>query len=236
MSSLDWVILLLPLSLVFFMAYRSRRYIHGVADYLAAGRVCGRYVIAVSDITVGLAVVTLVSQVEANYKTGIAIGFWSGLLMPITMLFSLTGYCLYRYQRNQGTLHRTVFGNALQPFLAYLCRDAAHFFRNRLQYDRAGRFRALLHLPSGLAIPYLDFRTGNINVRDRNRYGADDGAFHHLVRRNCGPGNYRCDSGIDDLSDFHGLCVLHPDQLFMVLRNRAGNGRPSRRRELFESF
>ena len=48
MSSLDWVILLLPLSLVFFMAYRSRRYIHGVADYLAAGRVCGRYVIAVS--------------------------------------------------------------------------------------------------------------------------------------------------------------------------------------------
>jgi len=124
MSSLDWIILLLPLSLVFFMAYRSRRYIHGVADYLAAGRVCGRYVIAVSDITVGLAVVTLVSQVEANYKTGIAIGFWSGLLMPITMLFSLTGYCLYRYRETRalsiGQFLEMRYSRSLRIFAATL--------------------------------------------------------------------------------------------------------------------
>ena len=80
--------------------------------------------IAVSDITVGLAVVTLVSQVEATYKTGIAIGFWSGLLMPITMLFSLTGYCLYRYRETRalsiGQFLEMRYSRSLRIFAATL--------------------------------------------------------------------------------------------------------------------
>ena len=59
MSLLDWIIALVPLAFVIYMGFYSRRYIKGVSDYLAAGRVAGRYVITVSDIAEGLAVLTL---------------------------------------------------------------------------------------------------------------------------------------------------------------------------------
>ena len=38
------------------MAFYSRRYARGVVDYLAAGRIAGRYVISVGDLTAGLSV------------------------------------------------------------------------------------------------------------------------------------------------------------------------------------
>ena len=101
MSGIDWLITLLPLAFVIYMGYRSGFYVKGVADYLAAGRVCGRYVICVADVANALAVVTLVAQVEANYKTGIAIGFWSRLTIPVGMLLALTGYCFYRYRETR---------------------------------------------------------------------------------------------------------------------------------------
>ena len=101
MSIIDWLIVLVPLSFVIYMGWRSRYYVKGVADFLAAGRVCGRYVISVADIANGLAVVTLVAQVEMNYKTGLAIGFWSKLTLPLGMLLALTGYCTYRYRETR---------------------------------------------------------------------------------------------------------------------------------------
>ena len=64
MSWIDWIILLLPLMFVIYMGYRSRRYVKGVADFLAAGRICGRYVICVADVVGALAVITLVAQVD----------------------------------------------------------------------------------------------------------------------------------------------------------------------------
>ena len=42
MTWIDWAIILVPLCIVMFMGVYSRRYIRGVTDYLAAGRVCGR--------------------------------------------------------------------------------------------------------------------------------------------------------------------------------------------------
>ena len=101
MSIFDWIIVLLPLSFVIYMGWRSSFYVKGVADFLAAGRVCGRYVISVADVANGLAVVTLVAQVEMNYKTGLAIGFWSKLIIPLGMLLALTGYCTYRYRETR---------------------------------------------------------------------------------------------------------------------------------------
>ncbi len=42
MSILDWLIVLLPVAFVMYMAFHSRSYVRSVADYLAAGRICGR--------------------------------------------------------------------------------------------------------------------------------------------------------------------------------------------------
>ncbi|MDZ4198602.1 MAG: sodium:panthothenate symporter, partial [Kiritimatiellia bacterium] len=79
----------------------SRRYVRDVTDYLASGRVAGRYVISVGDLTAGLSVITLVAGAEQNYQVGMAIGYWGSMLMPIGMFMALSGYCVYRFRQTR---------------------------------------------------------------------------------------------------------------------------------------
>ena len=44
MGIFDWLIVILPVIGILWVGMYSRKYIRGVADYLSAGRVCGRYV------------------------------------------------------------------------------------------------------------------------------------------------------------------------------------------------
>lgn len=101
MNIIDYLIIALPLVFVFGMALRSRRYVKGVANYLAAGRVAGRYAIAVGDIQAGLSVITLVALVEVKYQTGYALGFWENIIAPVGIVIALTGYCLYRWRETR---------------------------------------------------------------------------------------------------------------------------------------
>ena len=75
MSLVDWLIVLIPVSFVLYMGFRSRKYIRGVADFLSAGRICGRYVICVADVANALSIIGLVAFVEVHYKTGFALTF-----------------------------------------------------------------------------------------------------------------------------------------------------------------
>jgi len=64
MSILDWAIAIIPMIFVLYMGFYSRRYIKGVTDYLAAGRVAGRYVLSVGSVATGLAVLTLIGLLK----------------------------------------------------------------------------------------------------------------------------------------------------------------------------
>ena len=101
MSWIDWLIVIIPVSLVMFMGWKAGRYVRGVSDYLVAGRICGRYVLSVADVANGLAVITLVSYVELHYKTGFAMFFWSNIILPMSMMFALVGYCTYRFRETR---------------------------------------------------------------------------------------------------------------------------------------
>ena len=47
MGLIDWLIVIIPTVLIVGVGIYSRRYIKGVADFLSAGRVAGRYVISI---------------------------------------------------------------------------------------------------------------------------------------------------------------------------------------------
>ena len=98
MHWIDWLIMILPFLTVMWLAIYSGKYVRGVADFLAAGRVAGRYVIAVGDVASGLSVITIVALVEAKYQCGFAMSFWETILLPLGTIFSLSGYCIYRYR------------------------------------------------------------------------------------------------------------------------------------------
>ncbi len=101
MGLLDWVIVVVPLALVIGMAFYSRRYARSVVDFLAAGRVAGRYVISVGDLASMLSVITLVAGSEQNYQTGYGIGFWNNIIAPVGVVMALTGFCTYRWRQTR---------------------------------------------------------------------------------------------------------------------------------------
>ncbi len=101
MHWIDWLITIVPVSIVLFLAVYSRKFIRGVVDYLAAGRVAGRYVISAGDLTAGMSVITLVALVEAKYQVGYALTFWEYLTVPVGIIMGLTGYCVYRFRETR---------------------------------------------------------------------------------------------------------------------------------------
>ncbi|MDD3885672.1 MAG: hypothetical protein PHI35_02240 [Victivallaceae bacterium] len=101
MHWIDWLIVVVPFLVVLGLAVYARRYARGVADFLAAGRVAGRYVISVGDLTAALSVITLVAGAEQSYQVGFGVGFWNNIMAPIGIVLALTGYCTYRWRETR---------------------------------------------------------------------------------------------------------------------------------------
>ena len=97
----NWLIVILPFACVLYMAFHARKYIRSVPDFLAGGRICGRYLLSVGTMEAGLSVITLVSYIEVHYRTGFSYGFWSSFMTPIFLVLSLTGFVTYRLRETK---------------------------------------------------------------------------------------------------------------------------------------
>ncbi len=143
MSLVDWAICIVPFLGVLVCAMHSRKYVRGVVDYLAAGRVAGRYVLAIGDLQGALSVITLVALVEAYYQTGIGVSYWSALTVPVGMVLSLTGYVVYRFRETQalsfGQFLEMRYSRSLRIFAAVL-RSLAEMLTNAIGPAIAAKF------------------------------------------------------------------------------------------------
>ena len=101
MSWIDWSIVIFPVMGIVGLAWYTKRYARGVVDYLAAGRVAGRYVISVGDVMAILSIITLVAGVEQHYQTGYGVAFWNLILAPVSIVLALTGFCTYRWRQTR---------------------------------------------------------------------------------------------------------------------------------------
>ncbi|MBR2723058.1 MAG: sodium:panthothenate symporter, partial [Lentisphaeria bacterium] len=101
MHWLDWVVALVPLMIVVAVGLYAQRYVKGVSDFLAAGRVAGRYVIAVAGGEAAMGLISVIAMVEMYCASGFALAFWQTLTAPLALLFALTGYCVYRYRETK---------------------------------------------------------------------------------------------------------------------------------------
>jgi len=101
MGVLDWSIVVVFLIFIVGMGIYSMRFVRSVTDYLACGRVCGRYVISVADVANGLALITMIGAVEAGYKSGFVYGFWGSFALPLSLFLSLTGFVVYRFRQTK---------------------------------------------------------------------------------------------------------------------------------------
>ena len=143
MSLVDWLIVLIPVSFILYMGFNSRKYIRSVADFLSAGRICGRYVICVADVANALSIIGLVAYVEVHYKTGFALTFWQRILLPLGMVMALTGYCTYRFRATKamslGQFLEMRYSRSFRIFAAAL-RSISEMLANMIMPAIAARF------------------------------------------------------------------------------------------------
>ena len=101
MHWIDWTLVICSLLVVAFVGIKTQKYVKGVADFLSASRVAGRYVICVAGGTAGMGLISLVASFEVYYSSGLAFNFWSQMAVPLGVIFLLTGYCTYRYRETR---------------------------------------------------------------------------------------------------------------------------------------
>ena len=159
----DCLIIILPVCFVLYMGYYSRRYIRGVADFLSAGRLCGRYVISVADMANALSIIGLIGYIETTYKTGFSLAFWNYLTIPVTVFMGLTGFCFYRFRETKAmSLGQFLEMRYNRPFriTAAFLRSISEMLANMIMPAVAARFFIyFLGLPHKLSIFGLQIPT-----------------------------------------------------------------------------
>lgn len=101
MHWIDWTIVLTLLAFLAFIIISTRTYMQGVADFLAAGRCGGRYLLSISEGIAGLGVVTLLAFWQQYTKTGFTGIWWTLPQWPIIFILALSGWVLYRYRQTR---------------------------------------------------------------------------------------------------------------------------------------
>jgi Na+/proline symporter len=101
MTWIDWIVVAIPLAIVIGMALKAQTYVKSVADFLAAGRVAGRYVLCVAGAEANMGLVSVVALWEMYYNCGFAVQYWGAVAMPIGLAYGLTGYCTYRFRETR---------------------------------------------------------------------------------------------------------------------------------------
>lgn len=101
MTPFDWLIILVMYAVIMGSMVLTRRHMRGVADYLAAGRSAGRYLLTVSAGIAAVGAITIVANLEMGYEAGFAMGWW-GLSMSLFMtIVTVTGWVNYRFRRTR---------------------------------------------------------------------------------------------------------------------------------------
>ena len=101
MHALDWAILGGLFVLLLVIAGLSSRLTRSVADFLAANRSAGRYLLTVAQGMSGLGAISIAANFEKYYQAGFGAIWWAQILAPISLLLALSGYVIYRYRETR---------------------------------------------------------------------------------------------------------------------------------------
>ena len=101
MAVLDWVITAVVLAGVIGIGLFTRRFMKSVADFLAAGRSAGRYLITISYGVANIGAITVLAFFEQNYEAGATLMWWEALLQIALVLAMLSGWVVYRFRQTR---------------------------------------------------------------------------------------------------------------------------------------
>lgn len=102
MSWIDWAIVFAVFTSVLAAARFTMRYTKSVADFLAANRCAGRYLLVTAEGIACVGAIAFVAQWEVFKEAGFTANFWwQYLSTPAILIISLTGYVYYRFRQTR---------------------------------------------------------------------------------------------------------------------------------------
>ena len=99
MHWIDWTIVIILLVLLLIITVYSKRYTKSVADFLAANRLAGRYLLTVSSGFGGA--IIIISHWQIIYDAGLPTQWWTMMGLPVGLFLSLTGFVIYRFRQTR---------------------------------------------------------------------------------------------------------------------------------------
>ncbi len=100
-STVDWVIVGAMLAGLVVMALVSNRHTKSVADYLAAGRAAGRYMMTMASGMVWIGAINVVAMFELYHSAGFTAMWWVMLTTPFALYLNITGFGVYRFRETR---------------------------------------------------------------------------------------------------------------------------------------
>ena len=101
MQPLDWVIVIGMIVLLTGILLYCNRYMRNAADFLAANRCAGRYVMSISEGIAGFGLISAVAIWEAFMKNGFAATWWGFLQSPFSLVLALVAWVTYRMRETR---------------------------------------------------------------------------------------------------------------------------------------
>lgn len=99
MHWIDWSIIGLLLAGLTWLTLATRKYVRGVADFLAGNRVAGRYLLTVAQGLGGA--ISIIATWEMIYVAGFPSQWWLLMTIPIGLFIALTGFIVYRFRQTR---------------------------------------------------------------------------------------------------------------------------------------
>lgn len=101
MQWVDWTIVFGFIAILSAVAVYAKRFNKGVADFLAANRCAGRYLLCVSNSMAAIGAISFAAQFQQYYAAGFSAIWWIMMLYPIYLLFAISGWITYRYRETR---------------------------------------------------------------------------------------------------------------------------------------
>lgn len=101
MHWVDWLVVAGLLAFITGLACYTKRYTQSVADFLAANRCAGRYLLSISEGIAGLCAISVVAWFEMYYAAGFTAAWWELMMAPLGLLMALSGWIIYRFRQTR---------------------------------------------------------------------------------------------------------------------------------------
>ena len=160
MHWIDWAIMAGMLAFLFYTTQKTRRITKSSADFLAADRMAGRYLLTIGEEAAGLAAIGIIAGWQVTYKIGFAAGWWANVASPVAMMLTIFGWCIYRYRETRVlTLAQFLeirYSHRFRIFAGLLCFTSGILNFGIFPAVGADFFMNYCSIPAHIPIPLVD--------------------------------------------------------------------------------